>query len=141
MFSIKLYSNHHSNFYYWMQPSYGMKNYALIKEGVWPRRILKTPCKICIIRHVWKPDIKIVLSFIQTISQLVEIKHAYYNHAYMNSPRSIYWDSNKTPTLSGHFSRFDLVFLVLKCLMGIARQWIMKNLQLWPLSLEVVLEF
>ena len=32
-------------------------------------------------------------------------------------------NSNMTPTLSGHFSTFGLVFFVLKSLLGIARQW------------------
>ena len=46
-----------------------------------------------------------------------------------NSPRSIYWNSNMTPRLSGHFSMFGLVFFVLKSLLGIARQWSRENLQ------------
>ena len=32
-----------------------------------------------------------------------------------------------TPRLSGHFSIFDLVFFVLKSLLGIARQWSRKK--------------
>jgi len=40
-----------------------------------------------------------------------------------NSPRSIYWKTNMTRRLSGHFSIFGLVFFVLKSVLGIARQW------------------
>ena len=40
-----------------------------------------------------------------------------------NSPRSIYWASNMTPMLSGHFSVFGSVFFMVKSLLGIARQW------------------
>ena len=34
-----------------------------------------------------------------------------------------------TPTLSGHISIFGLVFVVLKSLLGIARQWSRENEQ------------
>ena len=40
-----------------------------------------------------------------------------------NSPRSIYYNSNMNPRLSGHFSIFGLLFFVLKSLLGIVRQW------------------
>ena len=36
-----------------------------------------------------------------------------------------------TPWLSGHFSMFGLVFLVLKSLLGIARQWILEKLAIF----------
>ena len=44
-------------------------------------------------------------------------------YIYLNSQRSVYENSNKTPRLSGHFSIFSLVFFVLKSFLGTARQW------------------
>ena len=37
--------------------------------------------------------------------------------------RSLYYNSNMNPRLSGHFSIFGWAFFVLKSLLGIARQW------------------
>ena len=44
--------------------------------------------------------------------------------------RSIYLNSNMTLRLSDYFSIFGLVFFVLKFLLGIARQWSGKKIQL-----------
>ena len=38
-------------------------------------------------------------------------------------PRSLYYNSNLNPRLSGHFSIFGWAFFVLNSLLGIARQW------------------
>ena len=46
-----------------------------------------------------------------------------------NSPRLIYQYSNMTSRLSGNISTFGLVLIVLKSLLGIARQCSRENLQ------------
>ena len=56
------------------------------------------------------------------------------NALWVNSPRSIYWNSNPTPKLSGHFSIFGLVFFVLKFLLGIARQWSLEKFAILTLK-------
>ena len=53
---------------------------------------------------------------------------------WVNNPRSIYENSNKTPKLSGHFSIFGLVFFVLKFLLGIARQWSLEKFAILTLK-------
>ena len=52
----------------------------------------------------------------------------------VNGPRSIYQNSKMTPTLSGHFSTFGLVFFVHRSLLGIARQWSRKKLAILTLK-------
>ena len=39
-----------------------------------------------------------------------------------------------TPRLSGHFSIFGLIFFVLKSLLGIARQWSRKKIEILTLK-------
>ena len=56
-----------------------------------------------------------------------------------NSPRSIYYNSNMTPRLSGHFSIFGLVFFVLKSLLRIVRQWSLENIPILTLKPQSVM--
>ena len=58
-----------------------------------------------------------------------------------NGPRSIYQYSNMAPRLSGQTSIFDVVFFVFKSLLGIEGQKKLENLQFWPESLGVMLEY
>ena len=44
----------------------------------------------------------------------------------------IQYNANMTPRLSGHFSIFGLVFVVLKSLLGIERQWSREQFAILP---------
>ena len=71
-----------------------------------------------------------------------------WGRALTNSPRSIYQNSNMTPRLSDHFSLFGLVwFFWVWFSLSSSLFWesqdkgVVKNLQFWPWSLGVMLEF
>ena len=71
-----------------------------------------------------------------------------WGRALTNSPRSIYQNSNMTPRLSDHFSLFGLVwFFLVWFSLSSSLFWesqdkgVVKNLQFWPWSLGVMLEF
>ena len=57
-----------------------------------------------------------------------------------DSPRSIYYNSNMIPRFFGHISIFSLVFFV-NFFGNLRNNAVVKNLQVYPLSPKVVLEF
>ena len=70
------------------------------------------------------------MAAVTSCENALQVKHA----LCYNSTRSMYYNFNTTPRLSGHVSIFGLVFFVFKSLLGIARQWSLEKSALMTLK-------